>query len=355
MNTKTKKIALLLPGMLLYGALFFQIAFAQQSVSPTPTYSGAEATIKQYLCTPTTTNTGTTLSATTASNTGQNNPASNDLYNCINRMYRFAIVAASALAVFFIVIAGYVYMSADGDGEAVSKAKGMLASSLASLVILFAGYILLRALNPDLIQFQNVQPPSIKVGATTYTTTYPGGVNTTPGTPRPPIIPGTPGTGGVQSSICTATSNYNCNEPGVDTMCNQYNAMIAKYAGVVPASNGGALLKSIMYHETRCQPDKVSSASAYGLMQMKIPTANTFKSACGVTETITPNWFKNNPEKSICLAAYLLKYLSSESVCGSDMGRMLSGYAEGQATCKTRTSCPVAVGQFFTCYNEFSK
>lgn len=183
--SKLKKIFFILPS--LFGIFFFTASFvsAQQTVSPTPTYSGAEATIKQYLCTPNTQNTGTGFSMTTG-NSGQTNTASNDLYNCINRMYRFAIAAGSALAVFFIVIAGYVYMSADGDGEAVSKAKGILASSLASLVILFAGYILLRALNPDLIQFQNVQPPSVNLGTTGFTpiniTEYltEGGTDTSP-------------------------------------------------------------------------------------------------------------------------------------------------------------------------------
>lgn len=348
---KTKKITALLPAILLSGALFSQIAFAQQTVSPTPTYSGAEATIKQYLCTPTITNSGTTASLATTQNTGANNPASNDLYNCINRMYRFAIVAASALTVFFIVIAGYVYMSADGDGEAVTRAKGILASSLASLVILFAGYIILRALNPDLIQFQNVQPPSVRTGSSTFTTNITPG--TTPGT-IPGTIPGTtPGTS--PSTMCQPDPNYNCNEAGAAAKCAQYDSMIAKYASVVPAGNGAALLKSMMYHETRCNPNLTSSAGAYGLLQMKIPTANTFKSNCGITEEITPDWFKTNPEKSICLSAYLLKYLSADNICSSDIGRTLSGYAEGQASCKTRTSCPLAASQFLTCYNQFSK
>ena len=99
--------------------------------------------IEKYLCAPT-------------------NQASNDLYNCINRIYRFAIILASVVAVFFIVIGGYVYMSAEGNQESVDKAKSILVSSITALVILMGGYVLLKALNPDLIKFKQIQPTSVK-------------------------------------------------------------------------------------------------------------------------------------------------------------------------------------------------
>jgi hypothetical protein len=89
------------------------------------------------------------------------NTGSGDLYRCINRLYRFAIIFASSIAVMFIVIAGYLYMSAEGNQEAVDKAKAILTSCVASLVILFVGYILLRAINPELIEFKSIQPPSV--------------------------------------------------------------------------------------------------------------------------------------------------------------------------------------------------
>jgi hypothetical protein len=112
------------------------------------TYSGPEAQIKQFLCTPSDASTN-------------KDKASNDLYNCINRIYRFALVTASFFAVFMIVLAGWVYMSAEGNEESVTKAKDMLVTSIASIVILSSGYVLLKFINPDLIQFQPIQPPSV--------------------------------------------------------------------------------------------------------------------------------------------------------------------------------------------------
>ena len=81
------------------------------------------------------------------------------------------------MAVFFVVIAGYLYMNAGGNAEGVEKAKSIVTSSITSLVILFAAYILLRALNPQLIAFQTIQPPSVILpNATAWN---PGGSGTT--------------------------------------------------------------------------------------------------------------------------------------------------------------------------------
>jgi hypothetical protein len=127
-------------------------ALAQTHVGST--YSGPEAQIKQFLCTPSDASTS-------------KDKASNDLYNCINRIYRFALVTASFFAVFMIVLAGWVYMSAEGNEESVTKAKDILVTSIASIVILSSGYVLLKFINPDLIQFQPIQPPSV-VGVKGY-------------------------------------------------------------------------------------------------------------------------------------------------------------------------------------------
>src|SRR6185369_16073899 len=70
-------------------------------------YAGPENSIKQFLCAP------------TASNTTGTNNAAGDLYVCINRIYRFAIILVSSGAVLYIVIAGYMYMSSEGNGEMV--------------------------------------------------------------------------------------------------------------------------------------------------------------------------------------------------------------------------------------------
>jgi len=65
------------------------------------------------------------------------------------------------VGILFIVISGYLWMSSGGNQESVDTAKSMFQSSITAMVILFAGYILLKAINPDLLQFQSIQPPNI--------------------------------------------------------------------------------------------------------------------------------------------------------------------------------------------------
>jgi hypothetical protein len=139
MPQQIKKFFLLL---LLTELLFaYAPAFAQ---SPSPTYSGVEKSITTYLCDPTAGGSGV-------------------LYQCINQLYKFAIVFASVLGVLFIVVAGYYYMSAEGNSESIDKAKSILETTITALVILLAGYLLLYTLNPDIVQFHGntLQPVSL--------------------------------------------------------------------------------------------------------------------------------------------------------------------------------------------------
>lgn len=123
--------------------------------------AGVSEQISKYLCTPNTVPADQTNYI--PSNTTYSNNNSGILYQCVNQIYKFAIILAAVIAVFFIVIAGYVYMSANGDQEAVSKAKNIMTTSIASIVILSVGYVFLKAINPDLIEFHSVQPPSVTV------------------------------------------------------------------------------------------------------------------------------------------------------------------------------------------------
>lgn len=175
--------------------LFFSYApVYAQSVNNGLTYdysqAGVSAQIEKYLCAPTTVNQSQT-SNTNSMFTGMtetqkqaalNNANAGDLYRCINQLYKLAIVVASVVGVFFIVIAGYIYMSANGEAESVTKAKNILETTIVSLVILLAGYVLLKAINPDLIQFQPIQPPSVVPATSTPTTS---GIN-----PEQGAVPG---------------------------------------------------------------------------------------------------------------------------------------------------------------------
>lgn len=145
----------------------YSLIYAQSTSVYDYSKAGVSDQIKKYLCAPTERDVnikeGNVNFANPAGGTDTIvNAASNDLYICINRIYRFAIILASVVAVFFIVIGGYVYMSAEGNQESVDKAKSILVSSITALVILMGGYVLLKALNPDLIKFKQIQPTSVK-------------------------------------------------------------------------------------------------------------------------------------------------------------------------------------------------
>lgn len=106
--------------------------------SDLPVYNaGVDETIKEYLCTPE--GTGT------------------DLFDCINRLYRFGITAGALALVFFVVMAGYLYIT--GGETAKGKAKSVLFSALTGMGILLGSFLLLSFINPELVKIKPIQPP----------------------------------------------------------------------------------------------------------------------------------------------------------------------------------------------------
>ncbi len=172
--TRLKKYFLSL--LLLELLLSYAPAYAQTAAPPYD-YSGAGVSkqIEQYLCAPSPVDQSQTNLLNGVLQSGSNfrqqaafgNNNSGDLYKCINQLYKFAIILAIVIGVFFLVIAGYIWMSAEGNEESVTKAKDILRSTIVSLVILFAGYLLLKTINPDLIQFHSIQPPSVVMSTST--------------------------------------------------------------------------------------------------------------------------------------------------------------------------------------------
>jgi hypothetical protein len=52
-----------------------------------------------------------------------------------------------------IVLGGYYIMTAGGNAEQSGKGKEYITSALIGVVILFAAYLLLNEINPDLVNF----------------------------------------------------------------------------------------------------------------------------------------------------------------------------------------------------------
>lgn len=102
-------------------------------------YKGVDSSLDQYLCTP------------SASTDGK------DVERCVNKLYRFGIAFGAIALVFFLVFAGYMYITGGESGK--TKAKGILSNALIGMALLLGSYILLGFINPNLLLFKPIQPP----------------------------------------------------------------------------------------------------------------------------------------------------------------------------------------------------
>ena len=132
---------------------------APAPVNTGPAYSGPEATIRKYLCAPTDVSNAPTTNTPGVGTTAASNPAAEELPNCINRLYRFAVALGAIAGVFFIVLAGYYYMLGSESGK--ERGKELIISVFVGMLILFGSYVLLRQINPTLVTFRQIQPPTL--------------------------------------------------------------------------------------------------------------------------------------------------------------------------------------------------
>lgn len=128
-------------------------------LAQTSTYTGVQSSIEKYLCSPTVG--GGNYLSLSSTGAGQKNKAGGDLYNCITKLYKFCVVAAGVLGMFFIVYSGYQYMSAGGNAETVTNARGRITAVISAFAILAMGFVFLKALNPDIIEFKPIQSLSV--------------------------------------------------------------------------------------------------------------------------------------------------------------------------------------------------
>lgn len=78
------------------------------------------------------------------------------IYTCVNKLYRVALAVAFFITVLFIVFAGYQYMLGGEKGK--EDAKGRISAAIVAIIILSTSYILLRQINPDLVEFKSISP-----------------------------------------------------------------------------------------------------------------------------------------------------------------------------------------------------
>ncbi len=121
---------------------------------------GVESSIRALLCAPTPSNATVTNTGTFQENAQvTDNQSAGDLATCVNKGYRFALAFGAVASVFFVVLAGYMYMVGGEHGK--EQAKEILVSVLAGFLIMLSSYVLLRQINPTLVAFRSIQPPQL--------------------------------------------------------------------------------------------------------------------------------------------------------------------------------------------------
>ena len=81
-------------------------------------------------------------------------PYTGGLARCINGIYVLSLGLGGLFAVLMIIIAGYKYMTAQGNSQQVENAKESFASAFIGLIVLFIAFVLLNGINPDLVRFR---------------------------------------------------------------------------------------------------------------------------------------------------------------------------------------------------------
>ncbi len=72
----------------------------------------------------------------------------------INQIYTWALGISALLALLMTVLGGYYYMTSGGNAEQASKGTEMIWGAIIGLVLLFGSYLILRTINPDLVNFK---------------------------------------------------------------------------------------------------------------------------------------------------------------------------------------------------------
>ncbi|MBI2446328.1 MAG: hypothetical protein HYV51_00720 [Parcubacteria group bacterium] len=82
-------------------------------------------------------------------------PVGQELPSYINYLFIFSLGLVTILALTQMIIGGITYILAAGNAAKVEDAKDMILQALLGLGILLVSYLLLRTINPDLVNLRN--------------------------------------------------------------------------------------------------------------------------------------------------------------------------------------------------------
>ncbi len=181
------------------------------------------------------------------------NAYQNDVFNCVNRLYRIGLVASTVAAVFMIILAGYLYIFSGGSSSRVGTAKSFVSTSLLGLAVLIVGYLVLQQINPSILEVKNVSFGQL--GYTAWSDELRNGnrYGYKPGSGQGDTsggggTPGSPGTGGggdkgSGSGTCTPLTSGAGSEDNLYNTCFGGNAKKASSIANIE-SKGSTTIKS---------------------------------------------------------------------------------------------------------------
>lgn len=91
--------------------------------------------------------------------------SSDSLGKYIIAIYNYGVGLVSVLAVVMIMFGGYKWIFAAGNSTSINDAKSTIISALVGLILALGSYLLLSAINPELVKFKPLYTPTPKIAS----------------------------------------------------------------------------------------------------------------------------------------------------------------------------------------------
>lgn len=158
-------------------------------------------------------------------------------------VFTYGLVIVGALALFAVAYGGIRYLLSGSSETGKTEGKRWIIGAISGIVLLFASYLILKTINPELISLKDPDLAMIELSA------HSGFAPSIPNNELPPYIQAPPG---AAANCAEMKSNYG-------SLINHW----ANYYGVDPN-----LVAAIIMQESRGNRNAVSPAGAKGLMQL---------------------------------------------------------------------------------------
>jgi len=79
----------------------------------------------------------------------------------IRAIYKYAIGIVGILAAVVLMFGGILWLTAGGNTERIGSAKSWIGAALTGLVLALCSYMILAMINPDLVNFESINPKKV--------------------------------------------------------------------------------------------------------------------------------------------------------------------------------------------------